>query len=121
VLVADDLPLRVVASETHGVRSVSTQDVLRHLHDKGRLSADRYAAAIVQLARWGYRYLALRAEDIMRVVDAHPGNASGAVAPLLRSLHGPECTLESALAVGADALYQLWTSANSRNACCNRC
>ena len=45
----------------------------------------------------------------MRVVDAHPGDASGAVAPLLRSLHGPECILKSALAVGADALYQLWT------------
>lgn len=102
VVLSDDAVFREVARSSWDVAGASTQTLLRHLTERGVLSSHQYSDALVQLAVAGYRFLIVRADDLLWVLDRNSMRYTEEVSAFFRNLEGPHCTEDSAVAVLAD-------------------
>lgn len=108
-LYADDLALRGLATVEWQVESVTTQTILMRLRDAGIVSPDEYHEAIGKLARAGYQFLSVSADDLLWHLRRDGLAISAEAMALFRTLHGPECELESAARLLAQVVRAVWT------------
>ena len=106
VLVSDDLGLSNLARFV-GTDSVNTQAVLRELHCSNGLSDEEYSSLIERLVLLNYKFVQVRAEDIVRRLEANGYMTTDGTRAMLKTLEGPDCSEESAVTVGAQVVTEL--------------
>ena len=108
LLVSDDLGLAELANSME-VPAVNSQAVLLELRRCGLLSALDYSSKIAELAGLNYRFVRLHAADLQRLLEANGYFSDERTRALAKSLEGPECTKDIAVAVISDLIADLAT------------
>ena len=106
VLVSDDLGLSEVARSL-GTEAVNTQAVLCELYRSGSITAEDYSSWIERLVLLNYRFVRVRAEDIVRRLEANAYATTDGTRTMLGTLEGPDCSEDSAVSVGAEVMALL--------------
>jgi hypothetical protein len=108
LLVSDDLPLRALAKAEHGIVSVGTAAVLKHLRARGVISQEEYHEAVNWLLERGYSLVSVDKGDIIWAFRKSEWSPKSEVVNILQGLAGPDCDEERALRIGLEVLYVLW-------------
>ena len=106
VLLSDDLGLSKVAGSL-GIEAVNTQAILSELHRSDLISADDYSKWIERIVLLNYRFVRIRAEDIVRRLEANAYVTTEETRAMLRTLEDPDCSEDSAVSVGAQVIAEL--------------
>ena len=106
VLVSDDLGLARVGS-TFGTTSVHSQAILEDLRRSDFITGEEYSAFIERLILMKYWFVRIRAEDVVRRLEAHGYMTTEGSRAMLQTLEGPDCDENSAVLVATDVLIQL--------------
>ena len=106
VLVSDDLGLSHLA-RCLGTDSVNTQAVLWELHCSNGLTDEEYSSLVERLVLLNYKFVQVRAEDIVRRLEANGYMTTDGTRAMLKTLEGPDCAEESAVTVGAQVVTEL--------------
>jgi predicted nucleic acid-binding protein len=105
---SDDLGLRDIAKHEWQVSGFWTQTLLLDLRAKGLLSEDEYYNAVKKLLLAKYRFVSIDGAGLFWVLNEAGFTVTPAVRRVFESLHGPECSDESAVIVLSDVLKRLW-------------
>ena len=105
-VVCDDLGLSELAT-TYGINTVNTQSLLWDLLQSKTISDDEYSRCIERLTLLNYEFVRVRAEDIVRRLEANDFLTTGGIRAMLNTLSGPDCTEESAVGVASDVFKML--------------
>jgi len=108
LLYSDDLGLRLVARNDWQVSGFWTQTLLLDLREKGLLGVEQYREAVQKLLLANYRFVSIDGAGLLWIVKANNFLSTPAVYRIFESLHGPECTEESAVLVLADLVKRIW-------------
>ena len=106
VLVSDDLGLSGVG-RMFGINSANSQDVLETLRICGILTESEYSESVERLILMNYWFIGIRAEDIVRRLDAHGYMTTPGTRAMLKTLEGPDCSDDSAITVATEVVAQL--------------
>ena len=106
VLVSDDLGLSGLARSLK-IDAVNTQTVLWELHRSNIVKSGEYSSWIERLASLNYWFVGVRAEDIVRRLEANGYTTTDGTRAMLRTLEGPGCSEDSAVTVGAELITAL--------------
>lgn len=111
VLVSDDGALRLLAPEAGVAMSMGIQPVLMEACDKGLLSKDVYANAVVEKLAAGHDFVSVRAGDMLTIAKRTPHRASEVVRATLETFRKPTLDIVSGVQVScqflADAIQRL--------------
>jgi len=108
LLYSDDLGLRLVARNDWQVSGFWTQTLLLDLREKGLLGVEQYREAVQKLLLANYRFVSIDGAGLLWILKANNFLSTPAVYRIFESLHGPECTEESAVLVLADLVKRIW-------------
>jgi tetratricopeptide (TPR) repeat protein len=108
LLCSDDLGLRLVARNDWQVSSFWTQSLLLDLRSKGLLTEEQYRDAVKKLLLSNYRFVSIDAAGLFWVLTEADFTSTLAVNRVFESLHGPDCSDESAVVVLAELIKRLW-------------
>lgn len=108
LLVSDDFGLAEIAGAL-GIPTVNSQAVLLELRRSEILSDLEYSSKIAEMARLSYRFVRVNAADLQRLLEANGYITDARTRALAKSLEGPECTKDSAVAVISDLIADLAT------------
>jgi hypothetical protein len=78
------------------------------LRDKGIITADQYHEAVNRLLFANYHFVSINADGLLWVLRNADFKASTEVVRIIRSLHGPVCSEESAIHALSDLVRRLW-------------
>lgn len=108
VLYADDVLLRLLARNEHGVKGAWTQTFLEVVRERGLLDVTEYSKALRVLIRSNYRFVRLGRDDFRQILRADTYQLTEDVRGAFRSLEGPDCSIESAAQIVADLVRDVW-------------
>lgn len=108
LIASDDLPLRILALNSHSTSSVGTLSLLKHLRSRSLISGSEYHAAIQWLVERGYSFVSIDKDDVVWVLRKSNWSPTPEVATFLQVLSGPDCNGRDAISVGLDVLRELW-------------
>ena len=100
VLVSDDLLLCSFARSLR-IDAVNTQAVLWELHRSDVVAGEAYSSWIERLALLNYWFVRVRPEDIVQRLEVNGYVTTDGTRAMLKTLEGPDCSLDSAISVGA--------------------
>ena len=106
LLVSDDLVLSIYARST-GIGATNTQAVLSELHRSNLIADEGYSVWVEWLALLNYRFVRIGPLDIVRRLEANGYVTTPGTRAMLRTLEGPDCTVDSAVSVGAEVIAAL--------------
>ena len=106
LLVSDDLALSKVAN-AFGTNTVNTQALLLELHQSGRLNNADYSRLVERLTEMNYWFVQVRAEDIISRFETHGYVTTDGTRAMIRTLRGPDCLEDSAVAVATNLVVGL--------------
>ena len=106
VLVSDDLGLANFARSV-GVGAVNTQSVLEDLREQDAITDEAYSQWIERLALLNYWFLRVSAEDIVRRLETNAYGTTEGTRAMLRTLEGPDCSEDQAIAVASQVITSL--------------
>ena len=106
LLLCDDHLLSEYARSI-GVGSVNSQDVLLELYRSGIINNKEYSRFIEQLILLNYRFVRIRSVDIICRLKASGYTTTDGTRAMFKTLEGPECSEDGALAVAADVLIKV--------------
>ena len=98
-LYSDDLGLRLVARNDWQVSGFWTQTLLLDFRARGLITKNQYRNAVKLLLIANYRFVSIDGAGLLWVLNETGFTPTPAVTRVFESLHGPECTDESAVAV----------------------
>jgi len=107
-LYADDVLLRLLARNEHGIKGAWTQTLLEVLRERGVLDAVAYNKALRILVRSNYRFVRLNRENFREFLRTDSFLLSDDVRAAFRNLEGPDCSVESASQIAADLIRDIW-------------
>jgi tetratricopeptide (TPR) repeat protein len=107
-LYSDDLGLRLVARNDWKVSGFWTQTLLLDLRDKGLLGEERYRETVQNLVLANYRFVSIDGAGLLWILKTNSFLCTPAVTRVFESLHGPECSDESAVLVLANLVKRIW-------------
>jgi tetratricopeptide (TPR) repeat protein/transcription elongation GreA/GreB family factor len=107
-LYSDDLGLRLVARNDWQVSGFWTQTLLLDLRDKGLIAEERYREVVQKLLLANYRFVSIDGAGLLWILKANSFSSTPAVTRVFESLHGPECSDDSAILVLADLVKRIW-------------
>jgi tetratricopeptide (TPR) repeat protein len=113
VLVSDDLWVRQLGRSMLSLNGVCSGLVMMSECEAGRLPRQRYDDAMVTLITWGYRSLSVSASTLEAAARADQWQVGARVPTVLRSLRGPDTSIESATVVGAHFIRSVWLNVAS--------
>jgi len=105
---ADDLGLRGIARNDWQAEGFWTQTLLADLKSSGIVTDDEYYEAVHKLLLGNYRFVSIDGVGLFRIVQAAGFAPSPELSRVLESLHGPDCTEESAVSVLSDLVRRFW-------------
>ena len=108
LLYSDDLGLRLVARNDWQVGGFWTQTLLLDLREKGLITVEQYGEAIQKLLLANYRFVSIDGAGLLWILRANNFSSTPAVTRIFESLHGPECSEDSAVLVLADLVKRIW-------------
>ena len=106
VVASDDHGLSEFAT-SYGIATVNTQSLLWELLRSKTISDDKYSRCIERLTLLNYQFVRVRAEDIVRRLEANDFLTTAGIRAMLNTLSGPDCTEESAVGVASDVFKML--------------
>ena len=106
VLVCDDFALSNVARSL-GTGAVNTQAVLQELRLSSVISDAEYSMLIEQLVLMNYRFVRMGHEDILRRIEESGYVTTLGIRKMIRTLEGPDCSVDSAVFIGARVIAAL--------------
>ncbi len=106
LLVSDDIGLSSVAHSL-GIDAVNTQAALEELRRSEVITDEAYSSWIEQLVLLNYWFVRIQPEDIVRRLEANGYRTTDGMWGMLRTLEGPDCTEDAAVAVGARVIALL--------------
>ncbi|MFZ5593717.1 MAG: PIN domain-containing protein [Pseudomonadota bacterium] len=106
VLVSDDGALRLLAAEAGVTMSMGVQPVLMEACDKGLLSKDVYADAVVGKLASGHDFVSVRADDMLTIAKRTPARVSEGVQAALETFRKPTLDIVSGVQVSCEFLKQ---------------
>jgi tetratricopeptide (TPR) repeat protein len=106
VLVSDDGALRLLAAEAGVEKSMGVQPVLLEACDKGLLSKDAYAEAVVGKIAAGHDFISVRAEDMLTLAKRAPAHVADGVRTALETFRKPTLDIASGVQVSREFLAQ---------------
>jgi tetratricopeptide (TPR) repeat protein len=109
LMVSDDLPLNILAGNTHSIQSVGTLSVLRHLRRKAVMPEEEYHIAVQWLVDRGFVFVSIDKTDILSVLRKANWSPTAEVAMFLQSLAGPDCNTNAALSIVLEVLIEIWS------------
>ena len=74
----------------------------------GAIGEDDYCRAVERLVLANYHFVTISADVVLWMLRAASFGRSTAIARVLRTFHGPECSEESAVSVLSDLLKGIW-------------
>ena len=77
------------------------------LHRSNVITGEAYSAWVERLALLNYRFVRVRVEDIIRRLEVNGYVTSNGTRAMLKTLEGPDCSEDSAVAVGAQVIAAL--------------
>ena len=107
VLISDDLLLSDIALLV-GVPTVNTQGVLLELLRCGGITESDYASFVEQLVLLKYKFVRLHASDFENRLEENGYITTEGTRAMLSTLQGPDCTVESAIYIGATVIIFLF-------------
>ena len=107
-LYSDDLGLRLVAKNDWQVSGFWTQTLLLDIRDKGLITDEQYRDAVKKLLLANYRFVSIDGAGLFWVLNANGFALTPAVTRVFESLHGPECSDDSAVVVLSGLVKRLW-------------
>jgi tetratricopeptide (TPR) repeat protein len=107
-LYSDDLGLRGVARNDWQAEGFWTQSLLVDLKSSGIINDDEYYSAVHKLLLGNYRFVSIDGTGLFRILQAAGFAASQETSRVLESLHGPDCTEDSAVFVLAELVRRCW-------------
>jgi len=106
VLVSDDGALRLLAPEAGVAMSMGVQPVLMEACDKGLISKDAYADAVVAKLASGHDFVSVRADDMLTLAKRTPARVSEGVRTALETFRKPTLDIVSGVQVSCEFLKQ---------------
>ena len=110
LLLCDDLELARFA-ESEGILSVNTQQLLSYMLARGVITAEEHAAAIEKLVRLNYWFVRVGPGDIVSCLQLNNYQTTHGIRAMFKTLEGPHCTADSAVAVLAEVMLSAMTEA----------
>ena len=110
LLLCDDLELARFA-ESEGILSVNTQQLLSYMLARGVITAEEHAAAIEKLVRLNYWFVRVGPGDIVSCLQLNNYQTTHGIRAMFKTLEGPHCTDDSAVAVLAEVMLSAMTEA----------
>lgn len=107
VLYSDDAPLRELAATEYGVQGVWTQPVLISLHQRGQLSSDAYAEAIVKLVTLNHRHTSISAQVLLEATRQAEWRPAFPFLQVVQTLEGGNSNRRSAVKVAVEYVHLL--------------
>jgi tetratricopeptide (TPR) repeat protein len=104
VLVSDDGALRLFGSEAGAPMSMGVQPVLMEACDKGQLSKDAYADAVLGKLTSGHDFVSVRADDILTLAKRTPSRVSEGIRTMLETFRKPTLDIVSGVQVSCEFL-----------------
>ena len=105
-LICDDLFLENFAREI-GVETVNTQALLAELLRSNLVTNGEFSPKVEQLVLMNYWFVHIRAKDILQRLKENNYQATDGIVAMLRTLQGPDCSEDTAAAVGAEVVASL--------------
>ena len=106
VLVSDDLVLANFARSV-GVGAANTQSVLEDLRKHDAITDEAYSQWIERLALLNYWFVRVSAEDVARRLETNAYGTTEGTRAMLRTLEGPDCSEDRAIAVASQVIASL--------------
>ena len=106
VVICDDLGLSEVA-HSYGIETVNTQAVLCDLLESEVIDPELYSRSIERIASLNYWFVRVRAEDIIRRLQANSFMTTEGIRAMLKTLEGPDCTEDSVVSVASDLMVSI--------------
>lgn len=107
VLVSDDGALRLLAPEAGVAMSMGVQPVLMEACDKGLISKDAYADAVVAKLVASHDFVSVRADDMITLAKRTPARVSESVLIALETFRKPTLEIVSGVQVSCEFLTQV--------------
>ncbi|MBZ0093697.1 MAG: hypothetical protein K8F27_15940, partial [Sulfuricellaceae bacterium] len=104
VLVSDDGALRLLAPEAGVAMSMGVQPVLMEACDRGLISKDAYADAVVVKLAAGHDFVSVRADDMLTLAKRTPARVSEGVRTMLETFRKPTLDIVSGVQVASEFL-----------------
>ena len=104
VLVSDDGALRLLAPEAGVAISMGVQPILMEACDKGLLSKNTYADAVLGKIAAGHDFVSVRADDMVTLAKRSPAHVSEGVRTALQSFRKPTLDIVSGVQVCCEFL-----------------
>lgn len=109
LLVSDDLPLRVLAQNSHAIPTVGSLSLLRRIRNAGQLSREAYHDAVQWLVQHRFVFVSVDKDDIVWVLQKNNWLPTPDVATAFDTLSGPDCDLNGAVRIGLEVLREIWS------------
>ena len=106
ILISDDLLLCIVARSL-GINCVNTQAILLELLGSNSITERRFASCVERLTLLNYRFVRVRASDILNRLQRSSYMTTAGTRAMLRTLEGPDCSEDSAAVIGAGIVVEL--------------
>ncbi|MBI5910925.1 MAG: hypothetical protein HY848_13355 [Betaproteobacteria bacterium] len=106
VLVTDDGALRLLAPNAGVAMAMGVQPVLREACDKGLLSKDAYADAVIRKLAAGHDFVSVRADDMLTLARRTPARVSEGVRTALETFRKTQLDIISGVQVSCEFLKQ---------------
>jgi predicted nucleic acid-binding protein len=106
VLVSEDGALRMLASAVGIEKSVSSQAVMAEACERGLLTRDVHATAVISKVTSGHDFVSIQAEDLVAVALRTPLRVSNDIRSALDAFRKPSLEVISGVIVGCDFLLQ---------------
>ena len=106
VLISDDGALRLLAPEAGVTMLMSVQPILLEACDKGLLSKEAYADAVIGKLAAGHDFVSVRADDMLTLAKRSPARVSEGVRTALETFRQPTLEIVSGVQVACDFLIQ---------------
>jgi tetratricopeptide (TPR) repeat protein len=108
VMYSDDLPLRVVSRNGHGVHSVWTQTLLQDLLARSLITTEEYHKAAAWLIQSGFHFVSVDKDCLVWVLRTNGWSPTPEVARVVGVLAGPDCNDSDAVNLALDVLHEVW-------------
>ena len=97
----------LLVARSVGVGAVNTQSVLEDLREQDAITEEAYSQWIERLALLNYWFVRVSAEDIVRRLETNAYGTTEGTRAMLRTLEGPDCSEDRAIAVASQVITSL--------------